>query len=84
MKALTARDRVRVIDGIEEHLTHEPMRETRQRKPLRGNPFASHELRLGDLRVFYRIDAPAARVEILAIGRKIRDTLWIGGEEMKL
>ena len=83
MKALTARERAKIIDGIEKHLMHEPMDETRHRKRLRENPIASHELRLGSLRVFYRVEQAAARVQILAIGRKIRDRLWIG-DEVKL
>ena len=52
LEALTGAERARVLDGIEKQLTHEPLRETRNRKPLRPNPVAPWELRLGPLRVF--------------------------------
>ncbi len=82
MKALDVRDRVRVLDAVEKNLMHEPLRETRNRKRLRNNPFASHELRVGNLRIFYWVEEE--RVQIEAIGRKIRNKLWIGEEEISL
>ena len=53
--ALSGAERARVFDGIEKQLAHEPLRETRNRKPLRPNPIAPWELRLGSLRVFYDV-----------------------------
>ena len=82
MKALDVRDRVRVLDAVGKNLMHEPLRETRNRKRLRNNPFASHELRVGNLRIFYWVEEE--RVQIEAIGRKIRNKLWIGEEEISL
>lgn len=52
IEALSGAERARVFDGIERQLTHEPLRETRNREPLRPNPIAPWELRLGSLRVF--------------------------------
>ncbi len=71
---------------INEQLTHTPMEETRNRKPLdQPAPFgASWELRCGPdnrFRVFYEVDAAAHEVQILAIGVKERNRLLIGGEE---
>jgi mRNA-degrading endonuclease RelE of RelBE toxin-antitoxin system len=40
-----------ILAGISEHLSHEPTIETRNRKPLRPNPTATWELRLGDVRI---------------------------------
>jgi mRNA-degrading endonuclease RelE of RelBE toxin-antitoxin system len=51
LKVLTARQRKIVYDGIEMHLTDQPLVETRNRKPMRQNPLVPWELRLGDLRV---------------------------------
>jgi len=82
MKALDVRDRIRVLDAVEKNLTHEPLRETRNQKRLRNNPFASHELRVGNIRIFYRVEEE--RVQIEAIGLKIRNKLWIGEEEISL
>lgn len=90
LAVLTARERSTVIGAIEKQLSHEPLAETRRRKLLRPNPVASWELRIGALRVFYDVAArnPAAAapltVRILAVGKKERSVLRIGGEVIKL
>ena len=63
---------------------HKSARETRNRKRLRNNPFAGHDLRVATLRIFHRIDETARSVQIEAIGRKIRNKLPIGAEEVSL
>ncbi|HMH49219.1 MAG TPA: hypothetical protein VK548_03230 [Candidatus Acidoferrum sp.] len=83
--SLTARERATVLDAIERQLGHEPRTETRHRKPLRPNPLAPWELRVGQLRVFYEvIGEESGIVQILAVGRKIRNVLMIGSEEIRL
>jgi mRNA-degrading endonuclease RelE of RelBE toxin-antitoxin system len=74
---------------IEEQLTYEPNVETTNRKPLerpvRFN--ARWELRFGPnnrFRVYYRIEESEHEVYILVIGLKIRDKVYIGGEEYEL
>lgn len=85
LEALTGAERARVLEGIEKQLAHEPLRETRNRKPLRPNPVAPWELRLGSLRVFYDVSKSGRKtVLVLAIGKKIRHTVWIAGREIKL
>jgi len=55
--------------------------ETQNRKPLRPNPLASWELRIGDLRVYYDVEEdPEQLVLIAAIGIKIRNRVYIEGE----
>ena len=82
---LTARERATVLDTIDRQLLHEPLTETRHRKPLRPNPVAPWELRVGQLRVFYEVVAEESGiVRILAVGRKVRNTLTIGGKEIRL
>jgi len=57
----------------------------RHRKPLRPNPIAPWELRVGQLRVFYEVvGTETGVVRILAVGRKRRNVLIIGGEEIRL
>jgi mRNA-degrading endonuclease RelE of RelBE toxin-antitoxin system len=73
---------------IEAQLQFEPEVETRNRKPLkRAVVFeAEWEIRFGPnnrFRVFYEVDQEARAVYILAIGIKIRDRLYIGGEEIE-
>jgi len=85
LRYLTAPQRSAIFDGIEKQLMYEPLTETRNRKPLRPNPIAPWELRLGDLRVFYEVVSDeAAAVRILAVGLKEGNRLKIGGQEVKL
>jgi mRNA-degrading endonuclease RelE of RelBE toxin-antitoxin system len=84
-RALTARERATVLDTIERQLLHEPLKETRHRKPLRPNPIAPWELRVGPLRVFYDVTGgETGVVRILAVGRKRRSAVIIGGKEIQL
>ena len=92
------KDHLRVIERkhyrlirqeIEAQLQFEPEVETRNRKPLkRAVAFgAEWEIRFGPrnrFRVFYEVDRDARVVYILAIGVKVRDRLYIGGEEVEL
>jgi mRNA-degrading endonuclease RelE of RelBE toxin-antitoxin system len=82
--ALTAAQRRTVLDALDRQLTYEPLKETRNRKPLRPNPVAPWVLRIGELRVFYEASDEPAVVRILAVGIKIRESVRIGGEEIKL
>ena len=85
LQVLTTRQRSSIFEAIERRLMSEPLAETRNRKPLRPNPIAPWELRVGNLRVFYDVsDGPPAVVRILAVGVKERNVLRIGGEEIQL
>ena len=84
-RALTARERSTVFGAIDRQLLHEPLKETRHRKPLRPNPVAPWELRVGQLRVFYEVAGVGSGVvRILAVGRRRRNVLMIGGKEIRL
>src|SRR5947209_1502341 len=91
LRALTARQRVIVLDTIDEQLADQPGVETRNRKPMRPNPLALWELRVGNLRGYYEIqelpevhEQPKLRVLILAVGIKDHNRLMIGGKEIEL
>jgi len=78
-----------IREGIEEQLLFEPCNETRNRKPLRQSVSlgAKWELRFGPknrFRVFYEVNKDSREVQVLAIGVKERDQLFIGGEEVEL
>jgi hypothetical protein len=75
---------------IQEQLSHEPFKETANRKPLlRQSPFGENvwEIRFGPqnrLRAFYCSDPDAPRRAVVeAIGIKNRNRLRIGGQEVK-
>src|SRR6266404_988945 len=83
--SLTARQRTTVLDAIERQLANQPLKESGNPKPLRPNPIAPWELRVGDLRVFHEVAITAPRaVHILAVGIKKRNVVRIGGEEFHL
>src|SRR4051794_1932633 len=69
-------DRKLVLDRIEEHLSHQPAQETRNKKVLAGlTPPWEHEqpiweLRASEYRVFYDVNEDESRVTIRAIRRK--------------
>jgi len=85
LRILTARQRGTIFDNVDKQLAHQPRAETRNRKPMRPNPIAPWELRIGDLRVYYDIEEkPDNVVTILAIGIKDRNRVRIGGEEVEL
>ena len=78
-----------VLDSIEEQLTHRPLVETRNRKPIRQPAVYpdAWEIRFGPnnrFRAFYEVDVSRLLVSVLAIGRKHRDRLLVGGEEVRL
>lgn len=61
------------------------MVETKNRKPMRPNPVAPWELRIGNLRVYCEAqDEPEPAVLVLAVGRKERNRVRIGEEEIQL
>ena len=87
LAGFTARQRRIILEEIELQLTNEPTRVTQQRKPMRPNPLASWELRVGQFRVYYQVahDQPdQATAYIIAVGIKIRDRIMIGGKEVRL
>ena len=81
LAGLSARDRARILDELERQLVHQPSVETRNRKPMRPNPLAPWELRIGRLRVYYEVsDDPAPIVTIRALGTKDRNRVRIGDQ----
>lgn len=74
---------------IERQLRYQPEMETKNRKPLRrpSSLGSAWELRIGPenrFRIFYNTDSVMRTVHVLAIGVKIKERLYIGGEEFEL
>ena len=77
-----------IRETVDRQLSFLPGQVTRNRKPLeQPAPFgATWELRFGPdnrFRVFYEVKSDAQVVEVLAIGIKERNKLFIGGEEFE-
>ncbi len=85
LRVLTARQQKSVLDTVEKQLKYQPAVETRNRKPMRPNPIAPWELRIGSLRVYYDIEDDHEHVVyIRAVGIKDRNNVRIGKEVIKL
>jgi len=94
--ASITRDHLKYIDKkyysliknmIEERLLYEPNVQNRNRKALTRTAFeeATWEIRFGPenmFRVFYDVKIDSREVHILAIGFKLRDSLYVDGEEI--
>ena len=81
LKGFRKRDQQLLVDAIEVQLTSDPARATRNRKPLEDNPLAPWELRVADSRVSYDIDTEEGTVVIVAVGHKLHNALFPGGQE---
>lgn len=81
VRALPAYARRLVFDGQETHLQYQPTEGTRRIKPLRSNPVAGWELRLGDYRVLYDVDPAEMVVTVQVVGEKIGNRLIVQGVE---
>jgi len=85
LRTLTARQQKIVLDAVDAQLAHQPTIETRNRKPMRPNPLAPWELRIGNLRVYYDVEEqPESVVFIRALGVKQRNQVRIGREVIEL
>src|SRR2546428_13524469 len=73
-------ERTRIIEAIEEQLSHEPNHETRNRKRLRPNQTAEWVIRVDRFRVFYDIEESAHLVRIEAVGHKRGGGPFVLGE----
>jgi len=81
LRGLTARQQAIVLDTMDVQLVHQPTVETRNLKPMRPNPIAPWELRIGNLRVYYDVEEdPEPEVYIRAVGVKERKRVCIGKE----
>ena len=85
MRWLTTRQQRTVLDTVDRQLLHQPSIETRNRKPMRPNPWRLGNFASLILRVYCETkDEPEPTVTVLAIGIKERDQIRIGGERFKL
>ena len=85
LRVLNRRNQAIALGAIEKQLAHQPDIETRNRKPMRPNPLAPWELRVGNMRVYYDVqEKPKKIVYIIAVGIKKRDQVWIGKETFRL
>ncbi len=78
-----------IANTIKQQLPYTPDDRTRSRKPLEEPTTlgATWELRFGpdnSFRVYYEVDDSLRVVKVLAIGIKVGNRVFIGGEEVEL
>ncbi len=85
LKKLRTFDQRAIVDGVQKHLVEaEPDETTRNKLRLRrSSEFADYELRLGHLRLFYRVET-SGQVIVTVIGVKKGNKLVVEGEEFEL
>lgn len=85
LSVLTARQQTVVLETVDKQLVHQPAVETRNRRPMRPNPVAPWELRIGNLRVYYDVEEELELVVyVRAVGVKERHRVRIGKEVIEL
>jgi mRNA-degrading endonuclease RelE of RelBE toxin-antitoxin system len=84
LRVLNKNEQRLIFDTVDRQLRHEPLSTIRNRKPLRPNPLAGWELRIGRLRVFYDAVEAEEMVIIKAVGWKEHNTLFLRGREHPL
>jgi mRNA-degrading endonuclease RelE of RelBE toxin-antitoxin system len=87
LRAIEVKYHSLIRSTVSEQLRFEPEAETRNRKPLQRPAVmgATWELRFGPdnrFRVLYSVDPQRREVQILAVGIKEGNRLFVGGEEM--
>lgn len=84
LKKLRAYDQRALLDGVRQHLVDgDPAEKTRNKFRLRRvSDVADYELRLGELRVFYRMTTH--EVIVTVIGAKKGGKLLVEGKEFKV
>ena len=65
-------------------MRYEPIVETRNRKPMRPNPIADWELRIGQFRVLYNVSESILVVDVRRIGKKERSVYFFRGQQEDL
>ena len=89
LRAIDAKYHALIREKIGARLRFEPTRETTNRQPLlRPASFGgAWEIRFGPdnrFRVLYDIDEESRVVQVMALGEKQRERLFIGGKEVRL
>jgi len=78
LRVLRKSDRVRVLDRIEAHLTHQATRQSKSRiKALRPGTFPPYRLRVDEFRVYYDVAESEQLVIVFGVVLKTRSAAWL-------
>ncbi len=73
-----------IVKAIFAYLQTEATIPSRKKKRLRPNPIAPWELKIGEYRVFYEVEEENQIINILAIGHKEHNDLYVQGRRVDL
>src|SRR5712692_5085264 len=75
IRGLRRFDQLKVLDGIERYLSHQPRLESKSRIKAMRQPFWSqYRLRIDDFRVYYDVDDASHQVHVLRVLMKTTQT----------
>src|SRR5437868_1674928 len=75
IRGLRKFDQRKVLDGIEQHLSHQPKLESKSRiKAMRQPYWSQYRLRIDDFRVYYDVDDQSHQVQVLRVLMKGTET----------
>jgi mRNA-degrading endonuclease RelE of RelBE toxin-antitoxin system len=81
LKNLRAFDRSGIFEAMDEHLAHEPTKESKSGiKKLAQPAISQYRLRVGDYRVYYDVEESVHRVLVMQVFEKGRSTTPKKGE----
>jgi mRNA-degrading endonuclease RelE of RelBE toxin-antitoxin system len=81
LRAFSAREQRIIESAVVARLRYQPTQESNAIRRLRPNPLTEFELRIGDFRVLYNVEAESHEVVLLVVGRKVGNSLIVGGVE---
>jgi mRNA-degrading endonuclease RelE of RelBE toxin-antitoxin system len=81
LKCFKRHEQQQIVGGIDVQLRYEPTVETRNRKRMQPNSFATWELRIEEFRALYNVDEQVLIVEIEHIGEKRGNTFFFRGKQ---
>jgi mRNA-degrading endonuclease RelE of RelBE toxin-antitoxin system len=73
-----------IVSAIRLQLMHEPLTQTRNRKPLRDHPLATWELRVGRYCVFHDVQQQTYTVAVTSVGHKEHYVLLVRERQVLL
>lgn len=84
LRSFRKHEQQEILDNIQQQLPHEPLNETRNRKPMQPNDTAAWELRIRHFRVLYTVDTIVRVVEIQRVGEKRGSLFFFRGRKEEL
>jgi mRNA-degrading endonuclease RelE of RelBE toxin-antitoxin system len=77
-------DRTRIIKNIYNILSIDPVTLTNEKRVLRPTQIAERELKISNFRAFYTVNETTKEVDVISVGWKEHNKLFIRGKETQI